>query len=220
MNGDSLRGPRSSVVRTASAIAPKPPTPEAIIVAVRTRCASSAGCHPAWASASCAATSANSMKRSIFLRSLAGITRSGSYPATGSSASDGTSPPTETPVPSTTSSGKALMPDCPASSRRHASSTPQPSGPTRPMPVTTIRLRLPVLIMRTSCLSLLLRSHPRRCVARVLCLTACRACLYVGCGTASVRFSTSGRILNQIAYMAGRNTRVRIVPANVPPISV
>lgn len=30
----------------------------------------------------------------------------------------------------------------------------------------------------------------------------------------------AGRILNQIAYKAGRKTRVRIVPAKVPPISV
>src|SRR6478609_7036676 len=32
--------------------------------------------------------------------------------------------------------------------------------------------------------------------------------------------SPAGRILNQIAYMAGRKTSVMIVPANVPPISV
>lgn len=30
----------------------------------------------------------------------------------------------------------------------------------------------------------------------------------------------SGLILNQMEYMAGRNTKVRMVPANVPPISV
>lgn len=30
----------------------------------------------------------------------------------------------------------------------------------------------------------------------------------------------SGLIRNQMEYMAGRNTRVRIVPAKVPPISV
>lgn len=30
----------------------------------------------------------------------------------------------------------------------------------------------------------------------------------------------TGLILNQMEYIAGRNTRVRIVPANVPPMSV
>ena len=30
----------------------------------------------------------------------------------------------------------------------------------------------------------------------------------------------AGLILNQMAYMAGRNTRVMTVPARVPPISV
>lgn len=32
--------------------------------------------------------------------------------------------------------------------------------------------------------------------------------------------TTSGRIVNQIEYIAGRKTKVRIVPAKVPPISV
>lgn len=70
VNGDNRRGPRASVVRTASAIAPKPPTPDAMIVAVRSWSATSVGCQPACTRASCAATSANSMKRSIFLAVL------------------------------------------------------------------------------------------------------------------------------------------------------
>lgn len=42
------------------------------------------------------------------------------------------------------------------------------------------------------------------------------------CATAAVLLPlpVSGRILNQIEYIAGRNTSVRIVPARVPPISV
>lgn len=42
------------------------------------------------------------------------------------------------------------MPDCPASRRCHMGSTPQPSGLTAPMPVTTIRLlmRVRVLLFR------------------------------------------------------------------------
>lgn len=45
----------------------------------------------------------------------------------------------------------------------------------------------------------------------------------VVCATAGALSTLSclpGLIPNQIEYMAGRNTRVRIVPANVPPISV
>jgi hypothetical protein len=33
-------------------------------------------------------------------------------------------------------------------------------------------------------------------------------------------YAGTGLILNQMEYMAGRNTKVKIVPANVPPISV
>lgn len=42
-------------MRTACAIAPNPPTPEAMTVAVRSRSASVSGCQPACAMASCAA---------------------------------------------------------------------------------------------------------------------------------------------------------------------
>ena len=78
VNGDSRRGPRVSVVLTASAIAPNPPTPDAIMVAVRCCESSSTGRQPACVSASSAAMSANSMKRSIFFRSFVGINRAGS----------------------------------------------------------------------------------------------------------------------------------------------
>lgn len=40
------------------------------------------------------------------------------------------------------------------------------------------------------------------------------------CCVAAPVLPESGRILNQIEYIAGRNTSVRIVPARVPPISV
>src|SRR5581483_4259474 len=50
----------------------------------------------------------------------------------------GTSPAT-LPGSEEAHSGRMVSPDLPASSRDHATSVPQPSGETSPIPVTTIR---------------------------------------------------------------------------------
>ena len=143
VNGDRRCGPRVSVVRTASAMAPKPPMPEAITVAVRACDRASAGAQPAWAKACCAAPRAKGMKRSILRWSLGVAAVSGSHPPSGSSASVGTVPATLAAMPSTTASGKRRRPDTPCSRRRQANSTPQPSGDTNPIPVITTRCTLP-----------------------------------------------------------------------------
>ncbi|VTM13442.1 Uncharacterised protein [Klebsiella pneumoniae] len=140
VNGERRRGPRSSVVCTALAISLNPPIPVAITVAVRSCSASDAGDQPAWASASRAATSANSIKRSIFLRSFAGMVASGSKPCSGSLSMDGTWPATLQGISATSCSLSRVIPDLPASSDCQTCCTPQPSGLTIPIPVTTMRL--------------------------------------------------------------------------------
>ena len=141
VNGDSRCGPGVSVVRTASAIAPKPPMPEAMTVAVRARAASSPPTigHPAWASAWSAAPSAKGMKRSILRWSLGETTASTSQPPSGSSDKGSTRPATLAGTPSVTASGSTVMPERPASRRCQANSTLHPRGDTRPMPVMTTR---------------------------------------------------------------------------------
>lgn len=139
VNGDRRFGPRISVVRTAPAIAGNPPMPDAMTVAVRRWDTSSAGAHCACASASCAAASAKAMKRSILRWSLVDTKRSMSKPPHSSSCTSGTTPPTRAAMSAVIASGSRRKPDWPASSRCHTSSTPQPSGETIPMPVTTIR---------------------------------------------------------------------------------
>ncbi|CAB5624521.1 Uncharacterised protein [Pseudomonas aeruginosa] len=150
VKGDRRRGPLPSVVRTASAMAWKPPTPEAMTVAVRSCASALCGAQPAWARASCAAARAKRMKRSILRCSLAASSRSGSKPACGSWTRSGTWPPMLMGRSPISSAGSVAMPDCPASRRCHMGSTPQPSGLTAPMPVTTIRLlmRVRVLLFR------------------------------------------------------------------------
>ncbi|MDT4840871.1 hypothetical protein FQZ97_747060 [compost metagenome] len=149
VNGDRRCGPRASVVRTASAMAPKPPMPDAMTVAVRCWSCASVGAQPACASACCATPRAKGMKRSILRWSLEDATVPGSQPPSGSSASVGTAPPTLAAMPSTTASGSRRRPDAPCKRRRHASSTPQPRGDTSPMPVITTRrsaLLLPSIV--------------------------------------------------------------------------
>jgi hypothetical protein len=131
VNGDSRRVPLVSTVRTASAIAGNPPIPVAITVAVRSCARASAGVQPACATASAAASSANRMKRSIFLWSLRGAARSGSNPPSASSALSDTIPATRAGR-LIAQSGNVLSPDCPDSSRDQTNSVPQPSGDTVP----------------------------------------------------------------------------------------
>ena len=139
VNGDSRRGPRPSVVRTASTMAPKPPTPEPTMVAVRSRSLSVSGSQPACCKASCAAASANTLKRSIFFWSFGSTARAGSKPQGYAGARSGTTPATFADIDSVISSGSMTSPDRPSRRRRHAASTPQPSGETIPIPVTTMR---------------------------------------------------------------------------------
>ena len=139
MNGDRRRGPLVSVIRTASAMAGKPPMPEAMIVAVRSCASGVSATQPACASASLAAASANRIKRSIFFCSFTGTVRSGLNPPSASSRYEGTTPPTLACRSATTSSGKRRKPERPANNRCHTVSTPQPRGVTAPIPVTTIR---------------------------------------------------------------------------------
>lgn len=137
--GRQARHPRLSVVRTAWAMAPKPPMPEAMMQAVRVRSCSLAGCQPAWARAWSEASSASGMKRSILRWSLGETTASMSQPPSGSRARSGTWPATWPGTSGARSSGSRLRPDAPDSSRRQASSVPRPSGETMPMPVMTTR---------------------------------------------------------------------------------
>src|SRR5258706_1326412 len=154
VKGESRRMPLMSVVRTASAIAGNPPIPDAITVAVRWCDRASSGFQLACAIASSAARSANRMKRSILRWSLRGATRSGSKPPSGSTATSGTWPPTFALRSAVIASGSVRMPDRPASRRDQLVSTPQPSGDTAPIPVTTIRrIFYPVSIGALTCLT-------------------------------------------------------------------
>ncbi len=147
VKGDRRDTPRLSVVRTAWAMAPKPPMPEPMMQAVRVRSCSLAGCQPAWARAWSEASSASGMKRSILRWSLGETTASMSQPPSGSWAKSGTWPATWPGTSGARSSGSRLRPDAPDSSRRQANSVPRPSGETMPMPVmTTRRARGPVLM--------------------------------------------------------------------------
>ena len=144
VNGDSRCGPRVSVVRTASAMAPNPPMPDAMTVAVRASAAASPPAtastgQPACASACCAAPNAKGMKRSILRWSLGETMASTSQPPSGSSAKLSTRPATWAGTPSATPSGRRVMPERAASRRCQASSTWLPRGETRPMPVMTTR---------------------------------------------------------------------------------
>ena len=58
VKGDSRRGPRASTVCTALVMAGNPPTPVAMIVAVRAFSSGVSGCHPACDSASSTAAMA------------------------------------------------------------------------------------------------------------------------------------------------------------------
>ncbi len=140
VKGDNLRVPRASAVRTASAIAGKPPTPEAIIVAVRSCCSVVVGCHCACCRASSVAASASKIKRSILRWSLGLTMASGFKPASASSSIVGTTPPTLAGKSLTISSGRRRKPDLPASNRCHTGSIPQPSGEAMPIPVITMRV--------------------------------------------------------------------------------
>ncbi len=94
------------------------------------------------------------MKRSILRWSLRGATRSGSKPPSGSTATSGTWPPTFALRSAVIASGRVRMPDRPASRRDQLVSTPQPSGDTAPIPVTTIRrIFYPVSICALRCLT-------------------------------------------------------------------
>ena len=140
VKGDKRRGPLLSVVRTASAMAGKPPTPEAMMVAVRSCSSGVLGAQLACFRASSAAARANRIKRSILRCSLAANSRSGSKPASGSCNTLCTWPPMVTARSPINSCGNRRMPDCPSSKRCQVDSTLDPSGVSAPMPVTTIRL--------------------------------------------------------------------------------
>ncbi|MNR09467.1 hypothetical protein D3C85_1256690 [compost metagenome] len=147
VKGDKRRGPLLSVVRTASEIAGNPPTPEAIMVAVRSCASGVCGAQPACVNASWAAARANRMKRSILRCSFGASSRSGSKPASGSWVRSGTWPPMLIDRSPISSGGNRRIPDCPARRRCHICSTPQPSGVSAPMPVTTIRLFMMVQLL-------------------------------------------------------------------------
>ncbi len=84
-----------------------------------------------------------------------------------------------------------------------------------PHPVTTIRFRLSRAIVKSSSFGSIFSGPPER---RLATLSLVHHGQTAACGSAG--FCVSGRILNQMAYMAGRNTSVIMVPPNVPPISV
>ena len=140
VKGERRFGPRLSVILTASTIAPNPPTPDATMVAVLWRASSVSGCQPACFNASCAALSANRLKRSIFFWSLGSTARAGSNPHGQPDVTMGTTPPTFVAMPSVMSSGKPAKPECPFKRRLHTDSVSHPNGDTIPIPVTTMRL--------------------------------------------------------------------------------
>ena len=51
-------------------------------------------------------------------------------------------------------------------------------------------------------------------------LKPCQAAAVAATRSGNDREALPGRIRNQMEYMAGRNTKVKIVPAKVPPMSV
>jgi hypothetical protein len=112
--------------------------PEPIITPVALQSSSASGRQPLSSTASCAATRASWMKRSIFFWSLTGIHSARSRPP---SARDpcGTWPATLAGRSLVSKDWMAEIPLSPPISRRHTCPTPRPSGHAMPMPVTTTR---------------------------------------------------------------------------------
>lgn len=84
-----------------------------------------------------------------------------------------------------------------------------------PHPITTIRFCLPRVIVNSSSFGSMCSGPPER---RLAAPSSVRHGQTAACDSAG--FCASGRILNQMAYIAGRNTSVMMVPPNVPPIRV
>ena len=136
-NGLTRRGPRCSSSTAVSAIVPRPPMPEPIRTPVRSRSRSSCGIQSASSTASRAAAMPYRMKGS-FLRTSLGSSTSSARKAP--SPSVGTWPAILAGRSSTSNLVIRRMPLSPPIRRRQTRSTPQPSGVTRPRPVTTTRL--------------------------------------------------------------------------------
>src|SRR3712207_2646978 len=138
----------------------RPPMPEPIMTPVASRSSSVSGFQPLSSTASCAATKASWMKRSIFFWSLTGIHSPRSRPPSARVPS-GTWPAILAGRSFGSKNRMAEMPLSPAISRGQTWPTPTPSGQAMPMPVTTTR-RGAALCANTLAASVLSRSLLRR----------------------------------------------------------
>jgi hypothetical protein len=147
VNGERRRGPRSSVVCTALAISLNPPIPVAITVAVRSCSASDAGDQPAWASAS--RGDQRKLNKAIHLFALFRRDGRQRVEAVQRIAVNGRHLAGHfAGISATSCSLSRVIPDFPASSDCQTCCTPQPSGLTIPIPVTTMRLtETPILTL-------------------------------------------------------------------------
>src|SRR3954463_5207324 len=136
-NGEIFRGPPSRRARCSRSIVVNPPMPDAMNTPIR-GATSGVTCSPESSTANCDAAIAYWMKTSIFLTSFFSIQRSGSNPRTSPAIC----------VANCVASNLVIapMPLLPLMSAFQFASVPIPSDDTRPMPVTTTRRLLTILL--------------------------------------------------------------------------
>ena len=131
-NGETRPAPFAAKLSACSKSVVAPPSPEPMMVAVPSACASlSRAGSPAELSASSDAAIAKWAKRSSRLICFASRMSEGSK--------FGTCPPKSTSCPVRSSPSSRRMPERPARRPLQSASTPRPSGDTAPIPVTTTR---------------------------------------------------------------------------------
>src|SRR3954468_17005924 len=140
-NGEILRGPPSSSALCSRSMVVNPPMPDAMNTPTRVE-SSGVIVRPESSIANCDAAIAYWMKMSIFLTSFFSMNRSGSKPWT--------SPAIRVANRAASNLVIARTPLCPARSAVQLSSVPIPSDDTRPMPVTTTRRLLTMLLCGSS----------------------------------------------------------------------